>query len=130
MNDIQYYKLIPIIICIVFSYFLSNISYYSHVYSYQMQKMNLELIGNLELIILIISSCFKWKIFFEFKILYHYLSLNIIILFLIIIIIIEFYKNIKINFISFIFIILIALESQYLYSIFYVIVNIKLSIFF
>ena len=130
MNDIQYYKFIPIIICSVFSYFLSNISYYSHVYSYQMQKMNLELIGNLELIILIISSCFKWKIFFEFKILYHYLSLNIIILFLNIIIIIEFYKNIKINFISFIFIILIALESQYLYSIIYVIVNIKLSIFF
>ena len=130
MNDIQYYKFIPIIICIVFSYFLSNISYYSHVYSYQMQKMNLELIGNLELIILIISSCFKWKIFFEFKILYHYLSLNIIILFLIIIIIEESYKNFQVNFISFIFIILIALESQYLYSIIYVIVNIKLSIFF
>ena len=125
MNDIQYYEFIPIIICSVFSYFISDISYYSHVYSYQMKKMELELIGHLELIILFISHILNEKYFLNSKhYIHHYLSLSIITLFLIIIIIVESYKNIQVNFISFIFIILIALESMYLYSIIYVIVKI------
>ena len=74
MNDIQYYEFIPIIICSVFSYFISDISYYSLVYSYQMKKMNLELIGDLELIILFISHILNEKYFFEFKTIYSSLS--------------------------------------------------------
>jgi hypothetical protein len=125
MNDIKYYEFIPIIIYSVFSYFLSDISYYSQVYSYQMQKMDLELIGDFELIILFISHILNEKYFLNSKqYIHHYLSLSIIILFLIIIIIVESYKNIQVNFISFIFIILIALESQYLLSIIYIIVKI------
>ena len=111
MNDIKYYEFIPIIICSVFSYFLSNISYYSHFYSYQMKKMNLELISDLELIILFISHVLNEKYFLNSKhYIHHYLSLNIIILFLIIILIVELFKNFQVSFISFIFIILIALE--------------------
>ena len=63
MNDIQYYKFIPILICSVFSYFLSDIAYYSNFYSYQMKKMELELIGHLELIILFISHILMKNIF-------------------------------------------------------------------
>ncbi len=125
MNDIKYYEFIPIIICSVFSYFLSNISYYSHFYSYQMQKMELELISDLELIIFFISHVLNEKYFLNSKhYIHHYLSLSIIILFLIIILIVELFKNFQVSFISFIFIILIALESQYLFSINYVIVKI------
>ena len=88
MNDIQYYEFIPIIICSVFSYFISDISYYSQVYSYQMKKMELELIRHLELIIFFISHILNEKYFLNSKqYIHHYLSLSIIILFLIIIII-------------------------------------------
>ena len=125
VTNIKYYKYIPIILCSVFSYLLSDISYYDRFYSYQMKKMNLELISNFELIILFISHVLNEKYFLNSKhYTHHYISLSIVIFFLIIIIILEYFEAIKINFISFIFITLIALESQYLYSIIYVIAKI------
>ena len=125
VTNIKYYKYIPIILCSAFSYLLSDISYYDRFYSYQMKKMNLELIADFELIILFISHVLNEKYFLNSKhYTHHYISLSIVIFFLIIIIILEYFEAIKINFISFIFITLIALESQYLYSIIYVIAKI------
>ena len=123
--DLKYYKILPIIICGVFSYILSDVSYYDIFYSYQMKKMNLELIANFEMISLFISHVFNEKYFLNSKqYIHHYISIGLIILFLIIIIIIESLNTININFISFIFVILISLESMYLYSVIYVIVKI------
>ena len=123
--DIQYYKFIPIIICRVLSYLLSDISFYNMIYTYQMKKMNLELIEDFGMIILFISHVLNEKYFLNSKhYIHHYLSLSLIILFLIIILILESYKALNVNFISFIYIILLTLESMYLYSSIYVIVKI------
>ena len=123
--DIKYYKFIPIIICSVLSYLLSDISFYNMIYTYQMKKMNLELIEDFGMIILFISHVLNEKYFLNSKhYIHHYLSLILIILFLIIILIIQSYKAMVVNFISFIYIILISVESTYLYSVIYVIVKI------
>ena len=122
--DLKYYTILPIIICGVFSYILSDVSYYDIFYSYQMKKMNLELIANFEMISLFISHVFNEKYFLNSKqYIHHYISISLIILFLTIIIV-ESINAININFISFIFIILLSLESMYLYSVIYVIVKI------
>ena len=93
-------------------------------YSYQMKKMNLELIANFELIILFISHVLNEKYFLNSKqYIHHYISIGLIILFLTITIV-ESFNTININFISFIFVILLSLESMYLYSVIYVIVKI------
>ena len=123
--DIQYYKFIPIIICGVLSYLLSDIAYYDKFYTYQMKKMDLELIDDFGMIILFISHVLNEKYFLNSKhYIHHYLSLGLTISFLIIILILESYKAMGVNFISFIYIILLSLESMYLYSTIYVIVKI------
>ena len=123
--DIQYYKFIPIIICGVLSYLLSDISFYNMIYTYQMKKINIELIDDFGMIILFISHVLNEKYFLNSKhYIHHYLSLSLVIIFLIIILILESYKALNVNFISFIYIILLTLESMYLYSSIYVIVKI------
>ena len=123
--NIQYYKFIPIILCGVLSYLLSDIAYYDKIYTYQMKKMNIQLIDDFEMIILFISHVLNEKYFLNSKhYIHHYLSLGLIILFLIIILILESYKAMGVNFISFIYIILLSVESMYLYSVIYVIVKI------
>ena len=125
-NDIiyiQYYKFIPIIICGVLSYLLSDISFYNMIYTYQMKKINIELIDDFGMIILFISHVLNEKYFLNSKhYIHHYLSLGLTISFLIIILILESYKAMGVNFFSFIYIILLTLESMYLYSSIYVIV--------
>ena len=123
--DIKYYKFIPIIICGVLSYLLSDIAYYDKFFTYQMKKMNIQLIDDFEMIILFISHVLNEKYFLNSKhYIHHYLSLILTILFLIIILILESYKAMRVNFISFIYIILLSVESMYLYSVIYVIVKI------
>ena len=123
--DIQYYKFIPIIICGVLSYLLSDIAYYDIFYTYQMKKMNIQLIDDFEMIILFISHVLNEKYFLNSKhYIHHYLSLGLTISFLIIILILESYKAMGVNFFSFIYIILLSVESMYLYSVIYVIVKI------
>ncbi len=77
VTNIKYYKFIPIILCSVFTYLLSDIAYYDRFYSYQMKKMNLELISNFELIILFISHVLNEKYFLNSKhYIHHYLTLG------------------------------------------------------
>ena len=90
-----------------------------------MKKMNIQLIDDFEMIILFISHVLNEKYFLNSKhYIHHYLSLILIILFLIIILILESYKAMGVNFISFIYIILLSVESMYLLSTIYVIVKI------
>jgi hypothetical protein len=90
-----------------------------------MKKMNLELIEDFGMIILFISHVLNEKYFLNSKhYIHHYLSLILTILFLIIILILESYKAMRVNFISFIYIILLSVESIYLLSVIYVIVKI------
>ena len=121
--NIKCYIIIPIIICYIFSYILVDISYYNIFYSYQMKKIDIELIANFELIILFISHVLNEKYFLNSKqYIHHYISIGLIILFLTITIV-ESFNTININFISFIFVILISLESMYLSSLIYIIVK-------
>ena len=125
VTNIKYYKYIPIILCSVFSYLLSDISFYNMIYTYQMKKINIELIDDFGMIILFISHVLNEKYFLNSKhYIHHYLSLSLVIIFLIIILILESYKAMNVNFISFIYIILLTLESMYLNSSIYVIVKI------
>ena len=122
--NIKCYIIIPIIICYIFSCILVDISYYNIFYSYQMKKIDIELIANFELIILFISHVLNEKYFLNSKqYIHHYISIGLIILFLTITIV-ESFNTININFISFIFVILISLESMYLYSVIYIIAKI------
>ena len=121
--NIKCYIIIPIIICYIFSCILVDISYYNIFYSYQMKKIDIELIANFELIILFISHVLNEKYFLNSKqYIHHYISIGLIILFLTITIV-ESFNTININFISFIFVILISLESMYLSSLIYIIVK-------
>jgi hypothetical protein len=89
-----------------------------------MKKIDIELIANFELIILFISHVLNEKYFLNSKqYIHHYISIGLIILFLTITIV-ESFNTININFISFIFVILISLESMYLYSVIYIIAKI------
>ena len=88
--EIQYYKFIPIIICGVLSYLLSDIAYYDKFYTYQMKKMDLELIDDFGMIILFISHVLNEKYFLNSKhYIHHYLSLILVIIFF-------FYTNFRI----------------------------------
>ncbi len=107
------------------SYLLSDISFYSIFYTNKMKKINIQLITNFEIIILFISHVLNEKYFLNSKhYIHNYLSLGLIISFLIIILILESYKAMGVNFFSFIYIILLSVESMYLYSVIYVIVKI------
>ena len=89
-----------------------------------MKKIDIEIIANFELIILFISHVLNEKYFLNSKqYIHHYISIGLIILFLTITIV-ESFNTININFISFIFVILISLESMYLYSVIYIIAKI------
>ena len=90
-----------------------------------MKKINIQLITNFEIIILFISHVLNEKYFLNSKhYIHHYLSLSLVIIFFIVILILESYKAMGVNFISFIYIILLSIESMYLYSTIYIIVKI------